>query len=136
MPEASIHLLDTTPRWLGLTFGTTAFAFVIAGVGLFTYQLFQIAFTPFTLLAHFAVALSVSAWILNLRIKLRPDRKSLLALGIVIALGSIWSSMQQWYGYMQTGVATDLTLIAGAMMMDVAGGCVTYILFHINLAKK
>ena len=132
----SIRLLDTTPRWLGLTFGSTAFAFIVAGVGLFTYQLFQIAFTPYTLLAHFAVALAISAWILNLKIKLKPERKAILALGIVIALGSVWSSLQQWYGYAQTGAATDLTLIAGSMIMDVAGGCATYILFQLNQVKK
>jgi hypothetical protein len=105
------------------------------GVGILTNLLFQIAITPFTILAHFAVALSLSAWILNLRVKLTPERKSQLALGIAIALGSVWSSLQQWFGYLQTGVGTDLTLIAGSMMMDAAGGCVTYILFHLNFAR-
>src|SRR5207249_9699272 len=87
-------------------------------------------------LLHFAAAISLSAWILNLRIQMTPDRKPLFAIGIAVAVGSIWSSLQQWFGYLQTGLTNDITLVAGAMLMDAAGGCVTYILFHLNILRK
>jgi hypothetical protein len=92
--------------------------------------------TLFTTFAHFALALSLSAWILNLRIKLAPEKKALFALGIAAAVGSTWTSLQQWFGYIQTGQANDLVLIAMATIMDLAGGCATYILFHLNAMKR
>jgi hypothetical protein len=60
----------------------------------------------------------------------------LLAIGVVVALGSVWSTLQQWLGYVQTGVTNDIFLVLGAMLMDAAGGCVTYILFHLNVLRK
>lgn len=67
---------------------------------------------------------------------LKPERKALLAVGIAIAVGSIWSSIQQWMTYVETGLVNDIILVAGAMMMDVAGGAVSYILYHLNILKK
>jgi hypothetical protein len=131
-----MQLLDTTPKWLGLTFATSASTLIVVGVGVLINQLVQVSITPFSLLLHFALALSVSAWFLNLRIRTTPERKSLLAIGVVVALGSVWSTLQQWLGYVQTGVTNDIFLVLGAMLMDAAGGCVTYILFHLNVLRK
>jgi hypothetical protein len=132
----NVQLLDTTPKWLGLTFASSACTLIVVGVGVLINQLVQVSITPFSLLLHFALAVSVSAWTLNLRINMTPERKSLLAVVVVVAIGSAWSSLQQWFGYLQTGVTSDITLVIGAMLMDVAGGCVTYILFHLNVLRK
>lgn len=108
----------------------------MTGIGFFFGQLAQFDITPFTLLLHLALALAVSAGILNLRISISPHRKPLLAIGAAVVVGSIWSSVQQWIGYFQTGVVSDITLVAGAALMDIAGGCVIYTLFHLNILKK
>ena len=129
-------LLDTSPRWLSLSLGCSAGVLVVAGVGFFFGQLTLFDITPFTLLLHLVLALAVSALILNLRIKMNPDRKSLLAIGVAVVVGSIWSSIQQWIGYFQTGTTSDIILVAGATLMDIAGGCVIYSLFHLNVLKK
>jgi hypothetical protein len=136
MAGLNMQLLDTTPKWLGLTLTCSACTLIVVGVGVLINQLVQVSITPFSLLLHFALAVSVSAWTLNLRIKMTPERKSLFAIVIVVAIGSVWSSIQQWFGYLQIGVTNDLTLVVGAMLMDVAGGCVTYILFHLNVLRK
>jgi len=109
---------------------------VVTGIGFFFGQLTQFDITPFTLLLHLALALAVSSWILNLRIRISPDRKPLVAIGVAVVVGSIWSSVQQWIGYFQTGVVSDIMLVAGATLMDIAGGCVIYTLFHLNILKK
>ena len=131
-----MRLLDTTPRWLRLTLGCSSGVLVVMGIGFFFGQLTQFDITPFTLLLHLTLALAVSSWILNLRIRISPDRKPLLAIGVAVAVGSIWSSVQQWIGYFQTGVTSDIMLVAGATLMDIAGGCVIYTLFHLNILKK
>lgn len=130
------QLLDTSPKWLGLTFISSACTFIVVGIGVLFNQLFQFAITPFSLLLHFALAIAVSSWILNLRMNTSPERKPLLSIAVVVAIGSVWSSIQQWLGYLQTGLTNDITLVAGATLMDAAGGCVTYILFHLNVLKK
>jgi len=131
-----VRLLDTTPRWLRLTLGCSSGLLVVTGIGFFFAQLVLFDITPFTLLLHLALALAVSSWILNLRIRISPDRKPLLAIGVAVVVGSIWSSVQQWIGYFQTGVVSDIVLVAGATLMDVAGGCVIYSLFHLNILRK
>ncbi|MBO0887573.1 hypothetical protein J2P12_00580 [Candidatus Bathyarchaeota archaeon] len=132
----TMQLLDTTPKWLGLTLTCSACSLVVAGIGLLFNQLLQIGITPFSLLLHFVVAISVSAWVLNLRTKINAVKKPVLAIGVAVAIGSVWSSLQQWIGFVQTGVTNDITLVAGAMLMDTAGGCVTYILYHQNILRK
>src|SRR5467141_811208 len=131
----SVRLLDTSPRWLSLTLGCSSGVLVVAGIGFFFGQL-SLFDTPFTLLLHLVLALAVSSWILNLRIKINPARKPLLAIGVAVVVGSIWSSIQQWIGYFQTGMVSDIMLVAGATLMDIAGGCVIYSLFHLNILKQ
>lgn len=113
----------------------SAAAIAVSGVGFLIVPLAQLTITPFTLLLHLVWAISVSAWILNLRISLTPQRKALLAIGTVVAIGSAWSSLQQWLSYQQTGMVNDLILIIGAMMMDVAGGAITYIIYNFNTLR-
>ena len=132
----SVRLLDTTPRWLRLTLGCSLGVLVVIGIGFFFGQLAQFDITPFTLLLHLALALAVSSWILNLRIRISPDRKPLLAIGVAVVAGSIRSSAQQWIGYFQRGVVSDIMLVGGATLMDIVGGCVIYTLFHLNILKK
>jgi hypothetical protein len=132
----SVRLLDTSPRWLSLTLGCSSAVLVVAGTGFFFGQLTLFGITPFTLLLHLVLSLAVSSWVLNLRIRMNPDRKPLLAIGIAIVVGSIWNSIQQWIGYFQTGTVSDIILVAGATLMDVAGACVIYSLFHLNVLKN
>lgn len=130
------RLLDTTPRWLSLTLVSSSSALVASGVGVSLHLIDLYTITPYTLLLHFAWATSLSAWITNLRIRTAPEKKSLMAIGVVLAAGSAWSSVQQWFGYVQTGLVNDFTLVAAAMLMDVAGGSVTYILYHLNILRE
>lgn len=132
----SVRLLDTSPRWLSLTLGCSAGVLVVAGIGFFFSQLTPFDITPYTLLLHLVLSLAVSSSILNLRVNIKPERKPLLAIGIAVVVGSIWTSVQQWIGYFQTGMISDIILVAGATLMDIAGGCVIYSLFHLNILKQ
>jgi hypothetical protein len=136
MAGLNMQLLDTTPKWLGFTFACSACTLIVVGVGVMINQLVQVSITPFSLLLHFVLAVSVSAWTLNLRIKMSPERKPLFAVGVVVVIGLVWSSFQQWVGYLMTGVTNNIALVVGATVMDVAGGCVTYLLFHLNILRK
>ena len=130
------RLLDTTPRWLSITLVSTSSALLISGVGFVLNLLDPFNITPFTLLLHFVWAIVVSGWVLNLKVKLPPEKKALLAIGVAIAAGSIWSAVQQWTAYLEGGVVNDITLVAGAVAMDAAGGLVVYILFHLNILGR
>jgi len=130
------RLLDTTPRWLSITLVSTSSALMVSGVG-FVLNLFDpFNITPFTLLLHFVWAIVVSGWVLNLKVKLPPEKKALLAIGVAVAAGSIWSAVQQWTAYLEGGIVNDITLVAGAVAMDAAGGLVVYILFHLNILGR
>ena len=132
----SVRLLDTSPRWLSLTLGCSAGVLVVAGIGFVFGQLALFDITPYTLLLHLVLSLAVSSSSLNLRVNIKPERKPLVAIGIAVVVGSIWSSVQQWIGYFQTGMVSDIILVTGATLMDIAGGCVIYSLFHLNVLKK
>ena len=129
-------LLDTTPRWLSLTLVSSSAALLVSGVGLFFSQTAGLIIGPFTLMLHLVWAIALSAWVLNLRMKLNPEKKALLALGVALTVGSTWSSVQQWLAYVETGVVNDIILVAASTVMDLAGGAVSYILFHLNILKK
>ncbi len=128
--------MDTTPRWLSLTLVSSSTALVVSGLGIFFSLTVTSIISPFTLLLHLVWAIAVSAWSLNLRMRLKPEKKALLAVGLAIAVGSIWNSLQQWMAYIETGLVNDIVLVAGAMIMDMAGGAVSYILYHLNILKK
>ena len=132
----SVRLLDTSPRWLSLTLGCSAGALVVAGIGVIFGQLALFDITPYTLLLHLVLSLAVSSSILNLRVNIKPERRPLISIGIAVVVGSIWSSIQQWIGYFQTGTVSDIILVAGASLMDIAGACVIYSLFYLNVLKK
>ena len=130
------RLLDTTPRWLSITLVSTSSALLVSGVG-FVLNLFDpFSITPFTLLLHFVWAIVVSGWVLNLKVKLPPEKRALLAIGVAVVAGSIWSAVQQWTAYLEGGIVNDITLVAGAVAMDAVGGLVVYILFHLNILGR
>ena len=129
-------LLDTTPRWLSLTFSTSAAALVATGIGVLFNLVASITITPFTLLLHLVWAIALSAWVLNLRTRLPNETKTLLAIGVAIAVGSVWSSLQQWLAYVGNGTVNDFILVVGATLMDATGGAVSYVLYHLNILKK
>jgi hypothetical protein len=125
--------LETTPRWMSITLVSTSGALVVSGVGFVLSLLDPFNITPFTLLLHFVWAIAVASWVLNLKVKLPTEKKSLLALGVAIASGSIWGSVQQWAAYLNAGIVNDITLVAAAVAMDAAGGLVVYVLYHLNI---
>jgi hypothetical protein len=130
------RLLDTTPRWLSITLVSTSSALLISGVGFALNLLTPFNITPFTLILHLIWAIVVSSWILNLKVKLPAERKALLAVGVAVAVGSMWGAIQQWMAYLSAGVVNDITLVAGATAMDAVGGLVVYILYHLNILGK
>jgi len=109
---------------------------VISGIGFVFGLLDPFTITPFTLLLHLTLSMVVASWALTLRVKLPPDKKALFALGIAAAVGSIWSSLQQWIAYLDRGIVNDITLVAGAVVMDIAGGLTIYILYNLNVLGK
>lgn len=129
-------MLDTTPRWLSMTLVSTSGAVLISGAGFLLGLIDPFNITPFTLLLHLAWAIVISGWVLNLKVKLPPEQKSLLAVGVAIAVGSIWSAIQQWTAYLSAGVVNDITLVAGAVAMDAVGAVVIYSLYHLNILGK
>jgi hypothetical protein len=130
------RLLDTTPRWLSITLISTSSALLISGTGFVLNLLDPFNITPFTLLLHFVWAIVVSGWVLNLKVKLPPEKKALLAIGVAVAAGSVWGAVQQWTAYLAVGIVNDITLVAGAVAMDAAGGLVVYVLFHLNILGR
>ena len=119
-----------------MTLASTSSAMLISGVG-FVLNLFDpFNITPFTLLLHLVWAIVVSSWVLNLKVKLPPEKKTLLAIGLAVAVGSTWSAVQQWAAYLEAGIVNDLTLVAGAVAMDAVGGLVVYILYHLNILGR
>jgi hypothetical protein len=130
------RLLDTTPRWLSITLVSTSSALLISGIGFVLNLLNPYTITPFTLMLHLIWAIVVSSWVLNLKVKLPGDKKALLAVGVAVAAGSMWGAIQQWIAYLQAGIVNDITLVAGAVVMDAVGGLVVYILYHLNILGR
>src|SRR5947199_1996548 len=97
------RLLDTTPRWLSITLVSSSSALLISGIGLVLNLLDPFNITPFTLLLHLVWAIVVSSWVLTLKVKLPPEKKALLAIGVAVAVGSMWDAVQQWVAYLETG---------------------------------
>ncbi len=129
-------MLDTSPRWMRITLVSTSGALLVSGLGFVLGLLDPFTITPFTLLLHFAWAIVVADWVLNFRMKLNPEKRSLFALGVAVAVGSLWGAVQQWEAYLLAGVINDITLVAGSVAMDAAGGLVVYILYHLNILGK
>jgi hypothetical protein len=85
---------------------------------------------------HLIWAMVISSWVLNLKVKLPSEKKALLAVGVAVAVGSLWGAIQQWMAYLQAGIVNDITLVAGAVVMDTVGGLVIYILYHLNILGR
>jgi hypothetical protein len=128
--------MDTTPRWLSITLVSTSSALLISGVGFALNLLNPFTITPFTLMLHLIWAMVISSWVLNLKVKLPSEKKALLAVGVAVAVGSLWGAIQQWIAYLQAGIVNDITLVAGAVVMDAVGGLVIYILYHLNILGR
>jgi hypothetical protein len=121
---------------LSVTLVSTSSALLISGIGFVLNLLDPFNITPFTLLLHLVWAIVVSSWVLNLKVKLPPEKKALLAIGVAVAVGSIWGAVQQWAAYLERGIVNDITLVAGAVVMDAAGSLIVYILFHLNILGR
>ena len=118
---------------MSITLLSTSGALVTFGLGFVLSLLDPFNITPFTLLLHFVWAIAVACAVLNLRVKIPAEKKSLFALGVAIATGSIWGAVQQWAAYLNAGIVNDITLVAAAVAMDAAGGAVVYVLYHLNI---
>jgi hypothetical protein len=130
------RLLDTTPRWLSITLISTSSALLITGVGFVLSLIDPFNITPFTLLLHLVWAIVVSSWVLNLKVKLPSDKKALLAMGVAVAVGSMWGAAQQWLAYLDGGIVNDITLVVAAVALDAVGGLMVYILYHLNILGR
>lgn len=118
---------------MSITLVSTSGALVVSGVGLAFSLLDLYNITPFTLLLHFVWAIAIASWVLNLKVKLPTEKKSLFSLGVAIASGSIWTAVQQWSAYLNAGITNDITLVAVATAMDAVGGLVVYLLYNLNI---
>src|SRR5438046_10088359 len=109
----SVRLLDTTPRWLRLTLGCSSAVLVVTGILFFFGQLTQFDISPFTLLLHLALALAVSSWILNLRLRISPDWTPLVVVGVSVVVGCISGSAWLRSGSFRAGSVTGRELVGG-----------------------
>ncbi len=129
------RMLDTTPSWVSLTLATSASATALSGaillLGLVTPDI-----TPVTLMLHLVWAVAVSSWVLNLRIRLPGEKRSLLGMAVAVGLGSAWSSAQQWLGYVASGLLNDPIMVGAATLMDAMGGGITYLLYQFNVRTQ
>jgi len=92
--------------------------------------------TPVTMILHLVWAITISSWILSLRIKMPPEKRAVVGLGVAMAFGSAWGLVQQWLGYVSTGLLNDPLMVAAAMVMDGVGGGITYVLYQFNILER
>src|SRR2546428_4919854 len=119
-----------------MTFVSASSALLISGV-VFVLTLsdpFTIPLFPLFLLLVWPIV--VSSWVLTQKVNLPAEKKTLLAIGVAVAVGSIWGAVQQWAAYLQAGIVNDITLVAGAVAMDAVGGLVVYTLYHLNILGR
>ena len=128
------RLLDTTPNWVSLSFASSASAVALSGIAIM-FGLITPDISPMILALHLAWAVAVSSWVLNLRVRLPNEKRSLLGLAVAVGLGSAWSSAQQWIGYISTGLLNDPVMVGAATLMDAIGGGITYLLYEFNVRQ-
>ena len=92
--------------------------------------------TPVTMILHLVWAITISSWILSLRIRMPLEKRAVLGLGVAMAFGSAWGLVQQWLGYVSTGLLNDPLMVAAAMVMDGVGGGITYVLYQFNILER
>lgn len=129
------RLLDTTPNWVSLTFASTSSAVALTGI-VVLFGLITPDITPVTLVLHLVWSLAISAWVLNLRVRLPGEKRSLLGLAVAVGLGSAWSSAQQWLGYVASGLLNDPIMVGASTLMDAMGGGITYLLYQFNVRQQ
>jgi len=91
--------------------------------------------TPVTMILHLVWAIAISSWVLSLRIKMPLEKRAVLGLGVALAFGSAWGLIQQWLGYVSTGLLNDPLMVVAAMVMDGLGGGITYVLYQFNILQ-
>ncbi len=128
------RILDSNPRWLSLTLAESAGATATTGalvlLGFITPDI-----TPVTMILHLVWAIAISSWVLSLRIKMPLEKRAVLGLGVALAFGSAWGLIQQWLGYVSTGLLNDPLMVVAAMVMDGLGGGITYVLYQFNILQ-
>lgn len=129
------RILEANPRWLSLTLVESAGAIATTG-GLVLFGLVTPDITPVTMILHLVWAITVSSWILSLRIRMPLERRAVLGLGVAMAFGSAWGLVQQWLGYVSTGLLNDPLMVVAAMVMDGVGGGITYVLYQFNILER
>ncbi len=129
------RLMDTTPNWVSLTFASSASAVALSGV-VILFGLITPDISPVILVLHLVWAVAVSSWVLNFRVRLANDKRSILGLAVAVGLGSAWSSAQQWIGYISTGLLNDPIMVGAATLMDAIGGGITYLLYEFNVRQR
>jgi hypothetical protein len=129
------RILDSNPRWLSLTLIESAAATATTGA-LLLFGFVTPDITPVTMILHLVWAIAVSSWVLSLRIRMPPEKRAVLGLGVALAFGSAWGLVQQWLGYVSTGLLNDPLMVVAAMVMDGLGGGITYVLYQFNILER
>ena len=129
------RILEANPRWLSLTLVESAGATATTGA-LVLFRLVTPDITPVTMILHLVWAITISSWVLSLRIRMPPEKRAILGLGVALAFGSAWGLVQQWLGYVSTGLLNDPLMVAAAMVMDGVGGGITYVLYQFNILER
>ena len=129
------RILEANPRWLSLTLAESAGATATTGA-LVLFGLVTPDITPVTMILHLVWAITISSWVLSLRIRMPPEKRAILGLGVALAFGSAWGLVQQWLGYVSTGLLNDPLMVAAAMVMDGVGGGITYVLYQFNILER
>jgi len=128
------RILEANPRWLSLTLVESAGATATTGA-LVLFGLVTPDITPVTMILHLVWAITISSWVLSFRIRMPPERRAILGLGVALAFGSAWGLVQQWLGYVSTGLLNDPFMVVAAMVMDGLGGGITYVLYQFNILE-
>jgi hypothetical protein len=129
------RILDSNPRWLSLTLIESAAATATTGA-LVLFGFVTPDITPVTMILHLVWAIAISSWVLSLRIRMPPEKRAVLGLGVALAFGSAWGLVQQWLGYVSTGLLNDPLMVVAAMVMDGLGGGITYVLYQFNILER
>ncbi len=129
------RILDSNPRWLSLTLVESAGATAATGA-LVLFGFVTPDITPVTMILHLVWAIAISSWVLSLRIRMPPEKRAVLGLGVALAFGSAWGLIQQWLGYVSTGLLNDPLMVVAAMIMDGLGGGITYVLYQFNILER
>src|SRR5438128_9802536 len=100
------RILEANSRWLSLTLVESAGATATTGA-LVLFGLVTPDITPVTMILHLVWAITISSWVLSLRIRMPPEKRAVLVLRVALVLGSACGLVLQGRGYVSTALLID-----------------------------